>query len=101
MSNVLFVPRGQTICLSSGDKHFLHTWEGGTNISHTQEGGGDKHFSHTGGGTNIFTWGQQKFYVEGIGGYDDVDEEMDVSEANIFVSEVSKLSAGARSFMGP
>ena len=29
-------------------------------------------------------------------GFDDVDEEMDLSEANFFVSEASKLSAGAR-----
>ena len=47
--------------------------------------------------------GRQTFYVGGGGAYDDVDEEMDVSEAkfhvsaaNIFVSEASKLSAGAR-----
>ena len=47
-------------------------------------------------------------YVGGSGGYDDVDEEMNVSEANflareasIFVSEASKLSAGARIFRGP
>ena len=33
---------------------------------------------------------------------DDVDgEEEDVSEANILVSETSKLSAGARIFRGP
>ena len=44
----------------------------------------------------------------GGGAYDDVVEEMDVSEANflvsaanIFVSEASKLSAGARIFRGP
>ena len=48
---------------------------------------GDKHF-YLGG------WGQT-FYVGGIGGYDDVDEEMDMSEANIPASEASKLSAGA------
>ena len=73
----------------------------GTNISYTQEGGqtffthrrGDKHFSHTGGGTNIF--------VGGGGSYDDDDEEIDLSEANIFVSEASKLSAGDRIFRGP
>ena len=41
--------------------------------------------------TNIFTSreGRQTFYVGGGGSYDDVDEELDVSEA-------SKLSAGAR-----
>ena len=45
--------------------------------------------------------GGQTFDVGGSGGYHDVYEEMDVSEVNIFVSEVSKFSAGARSFMGP
>ena len=35
-----------------------------------------------------------------IGGYDDVDEEMDVSEANFLVSQASKPSAGARIFRG-
>ena len=41
------------------------------------------------------------FYM--LGNYDDVDgdEEKDVSEANIFVSEASKFSAGARIFKGP
>ena len=64
------------------------------------EGGGDKHLSYTGGGQTIFDGGH--------GGYDDIDEEMDVSEANflvseanIVVSEESMLSAGARIFMGP
>ena len=33
--------------------------------------------------------------------YGDVDEEKVVSEANILVSETSKLSAGARIFRGP
>ena len=49
-------------------------------------------------------WGGDKhFFVGGGGAYDAVDEEMvvieanyPVSEANIFVSEASKLSAGAR-----
>ena len=47
--------------------------------------------------------GGQTFFVGGSGGFDDFDEEIDVSEvnflvseANIFVSEASKLSAGAR-----
>ena len=47
MSNVLFVPRGQTFLThgrGGGDKHFSHT--GGS--------GGDKHFSHTGGGDKYF-----------------------------------------------
>ena len=45
----------------------------------------------------------KNIFVGGSGGFDDVDEEIDVSEANflvskanIFVSEASKLSAGAR-----
>ena len=106
--HVLFVPRGQTICLSPGGQTFL---------SHRR--GGDKHFSHTGGdkhfcilwmGTNIFAsrGGGQTFFVGGGSGYDDVDEEINVSEANIFVSEVnifvsgaSKLSAGTRIFRVP
>ena len=58
----------------------------------------------TQGGTNIFTLGGggQTFYVDDVGGDDDVDgeEEEDVSEANIFVSEASKLSTGARIFRG-
>ena len=63
---------------------------------------GAKHFLHTGGGTNILTQRRgQTFYVGGSGGYDDVNEEMDVREANFFVSEVSKLSARARIFCGP
>ena len=53
-------------------------------------------------GGNIFTRrGGQTFYVGGSCGYDDVYGKMDVSEANIFVSEASKLSAGARIFRGP
>ena len=36
------------------------------------------------------------FYVRGSSAYDDVDLEIDVSEANFFVSKASKLSAGAR-----
>ena len=70
----LFVPGGQTF------------------LTHMR--GGDKHFLHTGGR------GGQTFFVEGSGAYDDVDEEMVVSVANIFVSEASKLSAGARIFRG-
>ena len=61
---------------------------------------GDKHFCIERGG--------QTFFVGGGGRYDDVDKEIDVSEAsfpvseaNIFVSEASKLSAGARIFKGP
>ena len=36
----------------------------------------------------------------GGGGFDDIDEEIDVSEANFPVSEASKLSAGARILRG-
>ena len=61
--------------------------------------GGDKHFYTERGGTNMFTLrgGGQTFYVKDVGVDDDVDgEEEDVSEANILVSKVSMLSAGAR-----
>ena len=58
--------------------------------------------------------GTHFFFAEGGGGFDDVDDEMDISEANflvseanflvgeanIFVSKASKLSAGARIFRG-
>ena len=83
----------------------------GTNISYAQEGGGqtffthrrgDKHFSHTGGGqTFLYLGGGTNIFVGGCCSYDDDDEEIDVSEANIFVSEASKLSAGDRIFRGP
>ena len=80
---------------------------------HTGEEG-DKHFSYTflhPGGTNIFTQhfyilgGGQTFYVGGSGGHDDVDvdEEVDMSEANLLLSEANilvskakKLSAGPK-----
>ena len=42
----------------------------------------------------------QTFYVVGCSGHDDVDEEMDVSEANIPASKASKLSAGTRILRG-
>ena len=65
--------------------------------------------------TFIRTVGGKTFYVVGGGGYDDVDEEMDVSEANFLVSkanfllselkilvcEANKLSTRARIFKGP
>ena len=59
----------------------------GTNIFHTQVRRGEG----------------QTFYVKDVGGDDDVhgEEEEDVSEANILVSEASKPSAGARIFRGP
>ena len=59
-----------------------------TNISHSQEGGGTNTF-HAQEGKNIFTLrGGQTFLHRGegqtffVGAYDDVDEEMVVSEAN-------------------
>ena len=76
--------------MSPGDKQFVCPL-GDKKFSYTA--GGDKHFSHTGGG-------DKHFFVGGGVAYDDVDEEMVVSEANIFVSEVSMLSAGARIFRG-
>ena len=69
-----------------------HRREGGTNIFHTH---GGTNISTSLGGTNIFTSRRVlTFYVGDDGGYDDVDKEMDVSEA-------SKLSAGDRIFRGP
>ena len=52
------------------------------------------------GKQNFCTVVGQTFYVVGGGGYDDVDEEMYVSEANFLVSKASKLSAGATIFKG-
>ena len=97
---LLFVPGGQTICLSPGGQTFLtHRWGGGqTNclspgdkhFSHTSGGGGqtnclspgDKHFLHTEGGTNIFL-----MMMITVG---------NVSGANILSSEARKPPAGAR-----
>ena len=80
---------------------FVCPW--GTNIFHTQ--GGTNIFTLRGGQTFLHREGGQTFFVGGGGGHDDVDEEMDVSflvsEANIFVSEASKLSAGARIVRAP
>ena len=113
------VSESVTFCLSPGDKqfvcppgdkHFSHTGEGGGQTILTYGGGdkhfwhtgGDKHFCHTGGDKQFYTeregqtflhWegGGQTFYVEDVGGDDDVDgEEEDVSEANILVREASK-----------
>ena len=58
----------------------------------------------TQGGQIFLNWdgGGQTFYVEDVGGDNDVDgEEEDVSEANILVSKASKPSAGARIFRDP
>ena len=69
-------------------------------MSHPGGTGGQTFFTHRGEG--------QTFFVGCGGGYDDVDEVMNVSEANIlaseasiFVSEASKLSGRARIFRGP
>ena len=66
--------------------------------------GADKHFyTERGGGTNIFSLKKRG----GIFHVKDVDDNVDggwgenVSEANILVSEASKLSAGARIYRGP
>ena len=75
-----FVPRGTH--RRGGDKHFLdRVGREGTNIFTLR---GDEHFCIEGG---------QTFFVGVSGAYDDVDEEMVVSEA-------SKLSAGARILRG-
>ena len=71
----IFTHKGgvQTISNQEEDDHFYTIWGGGTNI-HTQGEGGDKHFM-----------------LELV-----VDEDEDVSEANIIPSKGNKLSAGAR-----
>ena len=53
----------------------------GTNISYTQEGV-----------TNIFSlgWGGHTFLLEAVAAIDDVDEELDVSEASFLVSEARR-----------
>ena len=59
---LLFVPGGQTICLSPGGQTFFtHRWGGQTNCLSP----GDKHFSHTsGGGTNkLFVPRGQTFFT--------------------------------------
>ena len=71
-----------------------HMQERGTNIFNTQEGRRE-------GGQTILHQGGHTFYVGGNGGYDDVDEKMDLSEANILVSKVNKVSAGAGICRGP
>ena len=68
----------------------------GTNISCTQMRG-DKHFDindrqtflRSRGGTKNFTWG---------GGHNDVEEDMDVSEANFLVSEANIFMSKASKF---
>ena len=79
MCHVLFVPGGQTF--------LAHRRGGGqTFLTHRREGG-QTFFTQRGG---------QAFVVGGGGGYEDVDEEIDVSEASFLVIQASKLSAGAR-----
>ena len=59
--------------------------------------GGQTILKHRRGGTNVFAskgeggqtfllWGGKTFFVVGGGGYDDVDEEMDVSKGNFLAS---------------
>ena len=69
----------QSVSLSPGDKQLFVLR--GINISYTQERGGQT-FLHRGGG--------QPFFVAGGGAYDDIDEELDVSEANFLVSEARR-----------
>ena len=96
---------------SQAEQNIFHTQErgGGTKKCHTQ---GKQTFLHQGGRTNIFTsrWGQTFFtflhrgrgqiflcrrrrqtsYVGGGGGYDDIDKEMNVSQAKFLVHERRK-----------
>ena len=95
---LLFVPGGQTICLSPGGQTFLtHRWgEGQTNCLSP----GDKHFSHTGGGgqTNCLSPGDKHFlHTEGDKHFsydDDNCRECERSEHSFERSEESP--AGAR-----
>ena len=83
-TNNSFVPWGTTISYTQerGGKHFLHTEEGRANISYIQERGGQTFLTHRrGSGKTCF--------VGGGGGFDDVDEEMDVSRANFLVREAN------------
>ena len=75
-TNKLFVPRGQTFLTHRRGR-------GETFLTHKREG--EQTFLHRGG--------RQTFFVGSSGAYDDVDEEMVVSEA-------TKLSAGVRIFRG-
>ena len=89
----LFVPGGQTICLSPGDKHFSHTGGGGTNKLFVPRGqtflthrGGGQTFFFIHRGTNIFL--MMMIIVENVSG------------ANIPSSEARKPPAGTR-ILGP
>ena len=94
-----------SVCPSVSPLHFV--CPPGTNIFHTQWGGqtfsthswGDNIFHTQGGQTFLYMGGTNIFVGAGGGGYDVDDheeEEEDVSEANIVMSEVSKLSAGSQ-----
>ena len=78
MCYILFVPGGQTFLThwrEGGGTHFRIEWGGQTFL---HGGGRNKHF---------YTEGGQIFYVISIGGYDDIDEEMDASKENCLVSK--------------
>ena len=80
------------------NKHFCEQSKQGPEV------GGSNIFTHKGVDKLFYTeWGGQTFSVGDDGGDDEVDgeEEEDVSGANIFGSEASKLSAGARISRGP
>ena len=65
---LLFVPGGQTF------------------LTHRRKGEGQTFLTHRGGDKHFYIEGGQKNFVGGSVGFDDVEEEIDVSEANIFVS---------------
>ena len=72
-------------CLSPGGHTFLtHSWMEGGQMFFTHRGG--QTFLHWGGGQTFLLGGGQIFFPGGGGGFDDVDEETDVSEANFLVS---------------
>ena len=61
-----------SVCVSPGGQTFSkHSWGGQTFLTHWREGG--QTFLH-------------RAFVGGGGGYNDVDEKMDVSKANVVVS---------------
>ena len=85
------------VCVSVRPLHFVCPPE------RTGEGGGQTFLTHRSEEGQTFLHQERGgiFFIGGCVGYDDVYEEIDVSEANIVVSEASKLSAGARIFKGP
>ena len=83
-------PGSQTFLCPPGDTHFSNTG-----------GRGNKHFSHTGGDKHFhIEVVRQTFYIGEGGGYDDVDVDGEMSEANLLMSEASKLSVGFEIFRG-